>query len=160
MASNLWKQNRSPKSTLSGTLTSWQKKPEDVQRLQGLVSFLRISYFMLIHHDSTYSIAYKFDVSFHAKQITRASHPERQGRVHCQVKGFGYWCQPPLHSLNDEFITQKKCLLGNRLTGRERPQYKVSMVLLLQLSFSPSIYPTLCLFTTIWMRCTKLKCSK
>jgi hypothetical protein len=83
--------------------------------LQGLVSFLRISYFMLIHHDSTYSIAYKFDVSFHAKQITRASHPERQGRVHCQVKGFGYWCQPPLHSLNDEFITQIKCLLGNRL---------------------------------------------
>lgn len=160
MASNLWKQNRSPKSTLSGTLTSWQKKPEDVQRLQGLVSFLRISYFMLIHHDSTYGIAYKFDVSFHAKQITRASHPERQGRVHCQVKGFGYWCQPPLHSLNDEFITQIKCLLGNRLTGRERPQYKVSMVLLLQLSFSPSIYPTLCLFTTIWMRCTKLKYSK
>ncbi|KAJ6942853.1 hypothetical protein NC652_008603 [Populus alba x Populus x berolinensis] len=117
MASNLWKQNRSPKSTLSGTLTSWQKKPEDVQRLQALVSFLRISYLMLIHHDSTYGIAYKFDISFHAKQIKRASHPERQGRVHCQVKGFKYRCQPnyylELGSSSIESIGQVEVMISN-----------------------------------------------
>ncbi|KAJ6704066.1 CALCIUM-TRANSPORTING ATPASE [Salix viminalis] len=38
MASNLRKQKYCcPKSTLSGSLTSWQKKPEGVQRLQGLI---------------------------------------------------------------------------------------------------------------------------
>ncbi|KAG6782391.1 hypothetical protein POTOM_011791 [Populus tomentosa] len=97
MASNLWKQNRSPKSTLSGTLTSWQKKPEDVQRLQALVSFLRISYLMLIHHDSTYGIAYKFDISFHAKQIKRASHPERQGGTGGDEGGILQWTTQQMH---------------------------------------------------------------
>ena len=106
MASQLWTQISSMRGTHSGTLAWWQKKPDDAQRLQGWSVFqvwtlLIVQVFFKL---ATTYIGIKTllmcSAVFVAMQTKGASHSQRKGGVLCEVKGFGHWSQPTLHSLN------------------------------------------------------------